>query len=80
MWCTAIFVLGALLEFWVALSKDSGPTEQQIKEIQDFEIAEKRWRKSYYCYRCDCVFLTHNNSKWYNDASSFYNLLYGNLE
>jgi hypothetical protein len=78
--CGGFFVLATLLGFWVAFSKDEGPTKQQTEELLTFEIAEDRWGRSYYCYRCDAVFLSHNGVKWHNNASSFHNLLYGKLE
>jgi hypothetical protein len=78
--CTGFFVLPTLLGFWLAFSKDEGPTKQQTEELLKFEIAEDRWGISYYCYRCDVVFLTHNGVKWHNNASSFHNLMYSKLE
>ena len=78
--CSGFFVLVTLLGFWVAFSKDEGPTKQQTEELLRFEIAEDRWGKSYYCYRCDAVFLSHDGVKWHNNASGFHNLLYDKLE
>lgn len=78
--CTGFFGLAPVMFFWLAFSKDESPTKQQTEELLNFEIAEERWEKSYYCYRCDHVFLSHNGTKWYNNSSNFHKLMYGKLE
>lgn len=50
MWYTIFFGLATLMGIWAALSKDEGPTEQQVTELLNYEIAEKWWGRSYNCY------------------------------
>ena len=38
IWCTAIFGLGGLMWFWLALSGDSKPSEKEIAEIVDYQV------------------------------------------
>lgn len=81
LWCPGIFGVLALFMFIsLILDKDDGPSAEQLTEITAYWTAEDRWKKSYYCYRCNRVFFSQDGIKWHNDASNFRKLLYGRLQ
>ncbi len=60
---------------WAAIEKKE-TTPEQAQEVAAWQVAVNRWNKSYYCARCDKVFLSEGGKQWYVDSSHFYDLLY----